>query len=104
MTALTPEEVSSRLIEAFRIDRMTHPTKAEIAKMESAFAWLPAVAMADREAYDALRLWATRMAQPIKLKGAKSLRSISASLGLQTMQIGRRKDRALSLIVERIAA
>jgi hypothetical protein len=50
----------------------------------------------------ALRLWGVRKAQPVKTKGKRSLRSISVDLGLMPMDITRRKDKALSLIVERL--
>jgi hypothetical protein len=79
-----------------------HPSEAEIAAAEAAFAWLPPVAAANREAYDALRIWAAREAQPVKTKGAKSLRSIAADLGILPMQITRGKNRALALIAERL--
>jgi hypothetical protein len=79
-----------------------HPTRYEVAEMESAFAWLPALATADREAYDCLRIWAARQAQPVKTKGKHSIRSIAAGLGMPPMKLLRRKDKALSLIVERL--
>lgn len=81
-----------------------HPSEAEIAAAEAAFAWLPPVAAENREAYDALRIWAAREAQPVKTKGKRSLRSIAADLGILPMQITRRKDKALSLIAERLNA
>jgi hypothetical protein len=103
-----------------------HPTLYEIAQAEEAFEWIAAVAstgsrvVTSTDAEDgrtfktrevekasvdmalALRLWGVRKAQPIKTKGKRSLRSISVDLGLMPMDITRRKDKALSLIVERL--
>ena len=69
------------------------PSPAEIATMESTFARLLRVAAADREAYEALRAWAARMAG-----GKRSIRSIAAALEISPMQLLRRKDRALRLL------
>jgi hypothetical protein len=52
----------------------------------------------------ALRIWAARQAQPVKTKGAKSLRSIAARMGMPPMKLIRRKDKALSIIVEQLNA
>jgi hypothetical protein len=70
--------------------------------MESTFAWLPDLAASDREAYDCLRIWAARMAQPVATKGTHSLRSIAARMGVPPMKLIRRKDHAVALIVERL--
>jgi hypothetical protein len=165
---VTADEISERIVEAFKVDRRLprvkspkapggshptvfrsekerleaaearkladiedepitiRPTQAEIAQAEEAFEWISAVASTgsrvitanddedgrtirisenDQASLDialALRLWAAREAQPVKTKGAKSLRSISASLGMPPMKLIRRKDKALSLIVERL--
>jgi hypothetical protein len=77
-----------------------HPTRDEIAEMEKTFAWLPPLAAADYEAYKCLRVWAARMAQPVKTKGKHSMRSIAERLGMPPMKLLRRKDRALDLIVK----
>ena len=71
--------------------------------MESAFAWLRAVARADADAYEALRIWARRMAEPIASHGKRSLRSIATKLGIPPMKLLRRKDKALALIVANLA-
>lgn len=81
-----------------------HPSQAEIATMEKTFEWLPALAAADREAYDCLRIWAARQAEPVKTKGKHSARSIAVAMGMPPMKLIRRKDKALSLIVERLNA
>lgn len=77
-----------------------HPTHDEIAEMKSTFALLPDLAAADREAYDALRIWAARRAEPVATKGKHSIRSIAAGLGMPPMRLLRMKDRALDLIVK----
>jgi hypothetical protein len=100
------EVAQARKAQGIRDDEPVriHPSHDEIAEMEGAFAWLPPVAAANREAYEALRIWAKRMAEPVATKGKHSLRSIAAGLGMPPMKLIRRKDRALSIIVERLNA
>jgi hypothetical protein len=102
--ALRFEVAQARKLAGIRDDEPVriHPSHDEIAEMEAAFAWLPPVAAADREAYDCLRVWAARMAEPVATKGKHSIRSIAASLGMPPMKLLRRKDRALSIIVDRL--
>ena len=71
--------------------------------MERAFDWLPPIASADADAYEALRHWCRRMAEPVASHGKRSLRSIAAALGLPAMKLLRRKDKALALIVANLA-
>jgi hypothetical protein len=135
----TTEQVSERMVEAFKIDRRLprvqspkapggahppiarstalryevamarklagiedepatiRPTQTEIDAMEKTFALLPDIFAADREGYECLRVWCARMAEPVKGKGERSLRSIAERLGMPTMKLLRRKDRARSL-------
>jgi hypothetical protein len=71
------------------------PTLAEIAAMEATFAWLLAMRTVWPEEYDALRAWAKRMAGC-----GRSIRSIAKDTGTSAMTLLRRKDRALTLLVE----
>jgi hypothetical protein len=97
------EVAQARKAEGIRDDEPVriHPSHDEIAEMEEAFESLRDLARVDREAYDCLRVWAKRMAEPVATKGAKSLRSIAACLGMPPMKLIRRKDRALDLLVSR---
>jgi hypothetical protein len=89
-------------IEKFDADKFLSripPQPHELRAMERAFAWLPAVHAADKDAHEALRHWCRRMAGD----GKRSLRSIAKSLGLLPMTLLRRKDKALALIVANLA-
>ena len=56
------------------------------------------LASADHGAYEALRLWCRRMAEPVASHGKRSLRSIAKALRILPMTLLRRKDRALAII------
>jgi hypothetical protein len=93
-------------VEKFDADKALsriHPQPDEIAAMERAFDWLPPVARADADAYEALRHWCRRMAEPVASHGKRSLRSIAAALGIPPMKLLRRKDKALGIIVANLA-
>jgi hypothetical protein len=108
-TVFRSEDERREVAELRKLDRIEDeaptvpPTRYEIAQADEAFEWMNAVARLDADAVKALHLWGRREAQPIKRKGAKSLRSIAADLGIKPMQITRLKNRAIDMIGSMLA-